>query len=196
MSTALYPPPPAPPVVPAATGFGGPDASSHVAETGVWIGIGAISMTFAALTSALVVRASDAPDWHHLHLPALLYLNTLVLLGSSLTLEIGRRQPGRASLGLSLTTILGGVFVMGQIVAWRQLMTQQIGGGGPSSAFFYVLTALHAAHVLGGMSGLVYVRHRMRAGVVSFVPYTAAALYWHFMAVLWLYLLTLLTVRG
>jgi len=151
-------------------------------------------MTFAALTSALVVRASDAPDWHHLHLPALLYINTLVLLGSSLTLESGRRHPGRATLGLSLTTILGGLFVMGQIIAWRQLITQQISG--PSSAFFYVLTALHAAHVLGGMSGLVYVRHRMRAGVVSLAPYNAAALYWHFMAVLWLYLLTLLTLRG
>jgi len=193
MTTALAPPPPAPPAVPVATGLGRP-ASGRVAETGVWIGIGAISMTFAALTSALVVRASDAPDWHHLHLPALLYINTLVLLGSSLTLETGRRHPGRAPLALSLTTILGGLFVMGQVIAWRQLMTQEIGG--PSSAFFYVLTALHAAHVLGGMSGLVYVRHRMRAGVVSFVPYNAASLYWHFMAVLWLYLLTLLTLRG
>src|SRR5204863_9036791 len=113
---------------------------------------------------------------------------------TSLTVGSGSRPPGPAPLPLSRATMVGGLFVMGQVIAWRQLMTQEIGG--PSSAFIYVLTALHAAHVLGGMSGLVYVRHRMRAGVVSFVPYNAASLYWHFMAVLWLYLLTLLTLRG
>jgi cytochrome c oxidase subunit 3 len=181
------PPPPA-----VATEPRGGDGRGQVARTGVWIGIGAISMTFAALTSALVVRASGAPDWHHLHLPALLYVNTLVLLGSSITVEIGRRR--RAVSGLSLTIVLGGLFVVGQVFAWRQLITQQVAG--PSAAFFYVLTVLHAAHVLGGMTGLVYVQHRMRTGVVSMVPYQAAALYWHFMAILWLYLLTLLTIRG
>lgn len=152
-------------------------------------------MSFAALTSALVARASGAPDWHHLGLPALLYVNTLVLLGSSITLEFGRRR--RAVIGLSLTTALGGLFVVGQVFAWRQLiLQQQLLASGPSSAFFYVLTVLHALHVLGGMGGLVYVQRRMSAGVASLSAYNAAALYWHFMALLWLYLLVLLTIRG
>jgi cytochrome c oxidase subunit 3 len=151
-------------------------------------------MSFAALTSALVARASGAPDWQHVQLPALLYVNTLVLLGSSITLEIGRRR--QAVAGLSLTTALGGLFLMGQILAWRQLIGQH--GGGPSSAFFYVLTVLHALHVLGGMGGLVYARRRVTTGrgAASRVAYNAAGVYWHFMAVLWLYLLALLTLRG
>lgn len=197
MSAAILPPPAATPPVTTQDGWSGGESAGqrHVAQTGVWIGIGAISMSFAALTSALVARASGAPDWHHLGLPALLYVNTLVLLGSSITLEFGRRR--RAVIGLSLTTALGGLFVVGQVFAWRQLILQQQQlASGPSSAFFYVLTVLHALHVLGGMGGLVYVQRRMSAGVASLPAYNAAALYWHFMALLWLYLLVLLTIRG
>ena len=198
MSTAILPPPspptPAGPIGRLATADGEPGAT-HVAQTGVWVGIGTITMSFAALTSALVVRQSGAPDWHHLHLPALLYLNTLVLVASSVTLESARRR--HAPLGLHVTVALGLVFVLGQVLAWRQLIAQQqLLATGPSSAFFYVFTALHAAHVLGGVGGLLYVQRRMGAGVLSAGTYQAAALYWHFMALLWLYLLALLTIRG
>ena len=194
MSSAILPPPPVP--VTRSAVMRDDDASSgHVAQTGVWIGIGAIAMTFAALTSALIVRASGAPDWRHLELPTLLYINTLVLLGSSVTLEVGRRR--QTSFGLSLTTTLGVLFIIGQVLAWRQLITQQhVLSSGPSSAFFYVFTMLHALHVLGGMGGLVYVHGRMRAHVAARAAYGAAALYWHFMALLWLYLLVLLMIRG
>lgn len=195
MSMAILPPPPAAPLAPVATTGGATGDGGHVAQTGVWIGIGAISMSFAALTSALVVRAGGAPDWHHLQLPAVLYLNTLVLLTSSATLEHARRQ--RTTFTLQLTIVLGLLFVTGQVLAWRQLIAhQQFLASGPSSAFFYVFTAFHAAHVLGGLAGLVYVRRRLIAGALSRATYKAAALYWHFMAMLWLYLLALLTIRG
>jgi cytochrome c oxidase subunit 3 len=194
MSTAIQPP--APPLSPAraATYDRQPDPS-RVAETGVWIGIGTISMTFAALTSALLVRQTGAPDWQPLHLPGLLYLNTLVLLISSGTLEAARRKPATGMLHVTL--VLGFLFLVGQMVAWRQLFTEQQSlASGPSSAFFYVFTALHGAHVLGGLGGLTYVRRRAHAGVLSLSTYRAAALYWHFMAMLWVYLLTVLVVRG
>lgn len=197
-STAIGPParpplpPPIGPVVPVATGAGRP---ASVAQTGVWIGIATISMVFAALTSALVVRQSGAPDWQHLHVPTLLYINTVVLLASSVTLESARRRLGLA--GLYVTIGLGMLFVVGQVLAWRQLASQQLLlASGPSSAFFYVLTAMHAAHVLGGLGGLVYVQRRLVTGVLSAPTFTAAALYWHFMAILWLYLLALLTLHG
>src|SRR5207244_10695512 len=92
------------------TGNGEP--RSAVAQTGVWIGIATISMSFAALTSALVVRQSSAPDWQHFQLPPLLYVNTLVLRVSSVTLESSRRRPG--SFGLHATLILGILFLVGQ----------------------------------------------------------------------------------
>ena len=184
MSTAILRP---------TTGNGEP--RSAVAQTGVWIGIATISMSFAALTSALVVRQSSAPDWQHFQLPPLLYVNTLVLLVSSVTLESSRRRQAVATLRATL--VLGLLFIAGQVLAWRQLGAQGLFlATDPSSAFFYVFTVLHAAHVLGGMGGLVYVQRRLVAGLLSVATFKAAALYWHFMAVLWLYLLTLLTIRG
>ena len=159
-----------------------------VAQTGVWIGIATISMSFAALTSALVVRQSGASDWQHVQMPALLYLNTLVLVASSITLEWSRRR--HAPTGLHVTLVLGLLFVVGQVLAWRQLGAQRVLlATGPSSAFFYVFTVLHALHVLGGLGGLAYAERR--PGALG-----PATLYWHFMAVLWLYLLALLTIRG
>ena len=158
------------------------------AQTGVWIAIGTISMSFAALTSALIVRQSGASDWQHFQLPPLLYLNTLVLLASSVTLEWSRRR--QAPAGLHAALVLGLLFLAGQVFAWRQLGAQGLFlATGPSSAFFYVFTVLHALHVLGGLGGLVYVQRRPAA-------LGPAALYWHFMAVLWVYLLSLLTIRG
>src|SRR5437868_15250150 len=67
------------------------DYSPPPASTGIWVGLAAISMTFAALTSALVVR-QGSNDWRHFTLPSLLYINTALLLGSSITLEISRRR--------------------------------------------------------------------------------------------------------
>jgi cytochrome c oxidase subunit 3 len=181
------------------------------AQTGVWIAIGTISMSFAALTSAMVVRQSGAPDWRHFQLPYLLYVNTLVLLASSGTLEWSRRRitavpggtgslvPRLAGLsGLYLTLALGLLFVTGQVIAWRQLAAQGLFlATAPSSAFFYVFTALHGLHVMGGLAALVYVLHRLRrsAGVVPRSALGAASLYWHFMDALWLYLLVILATR-
>jgi cytochrome c oxidase subunit III len=181
------------------------------AQTGVWLAIGTICMSFAALTSAMVVRQGAAPDWRHFQLPYLLYVNTLVLLASSGTLEWSRRRiaaspVGAASLvprleglsGVYLTLALGLLFVTGQVVAWRQLGAQGLFlATAPSSAFFYVFTALHGLHVLGGLVALGYVLRRLRriAGPVPRVALRAAALYWHFMGALWLYLLVILATR-
>ena len=210
MTTVASPPqlpPTGAPSRPAATR--GPEPKP--AETGVWVAIGTISMSFAALTSAMVVRQSDASDWRHFQLPPILYFNTLILLISSLTLESARRRMrttaapgaplesrGRRLAGVYLTLTLGLLFVVGQIAAWRELAAQGLFlATSPSSAFFYVFTSLHALHVLGGLGGLLYVLHHLRRATGS-VPTTAlgaATLYWHFMAVLWVYLLTLLTIR-
>jgi cytochrome c oxidase subunit III len=191
-------------------------SSDSPARTGVWVGIGAIAMSFAAYTSALVVRGGSTPDWQHFRLPPILYLNTLVLLVSSVTLEAGRRQIARAANrpersgdaqldvpagGLSwlyLTLALGIMFLAGQCLAWLDLAAQGLFlATNPSSSFFYIFTAMHGLHLLGGLAGLAYVLHRVTRGGAdnsTVGALGAAALYWHFMGVLWLYLLGVLAL--
>ncbi len=166
-------------------------------------------MSFAAYTSALVVRQGSGADWQHFQLPPILYLNTLVLLASSATFVVGDagggRRAGAAVAGrgragwLLLTLGLGLLFIAGQVVAWRDLAAQGLYlATNPSSAFFYVFTALHALHLLGGIAALGYVLGRLRQPrrrPGRRTPLGAAALYWHFMDVLWLYLLLVLALR-
>jgi cytochrome c oxidase subunit 3 len=180
----------------------GPDAPS----TGIWVGVAAITMTFAAFTSAMVVRRGSAPDWRHFSIPGILYLNTLILVASSVTLEMARRRFrafGNGIVGSAPalrafygTFALGCLFVFGQYAAWLQLRSEGIYvATNPSSSFFYVFTVLHALHVLGGLLGLLYVINKLRRTTLKPRTLDAASRYWHFMDLLWLYLLGLLLVR-
>jgi cytochrome c oxidase subunit 3 len=165
------------------------------ARTGVWVGIAAIVLMVAAFTGALIVRRTEA-DWIHFRLPPIIYINTLVLLASSATLERARARLAAGSHWLAITLGLGLVFVVGQVLAWRNLAGQGLFlATSPSSAFFYVLTALHGLHLLGGVAALAYLLGRVQRvqGVAGALD--AATLYWHFMGVLWLYLLLLLTLQ-
>jgi cytochrome c oxidase subunit III len=183
--------------------------SSPASRTGIWVALAAITMTFAALTSAMVVRQGSSMDWRHFTLPWVLYLNTVVLLASSGVLEHARKrvaafahglQPGRSLplLWLWLTLGLGLLFVGGQYLAWLQLKAEGwYLATNPSSSFFYLFTAMHGLHVLGGLAGLTLVIWRfsrpvstLRLSTLSTVSY-----YWHFMDVLWIYLLLLLWAR-
>jgi cytochrome c oxidase subunit 3 len=176
------------------------------ARTGVWVGVLAISMTFAAITSAMVARAGATPDWQPFRLPVILYVNTVLLMLSSGTLESARSrlaQPepraigGTAAQWLLLTLGLGLLFIAGQLLAWRALARQGLFlSTAPSSAFFYLFTALHGLHLLGGAAALAYALRRVRMlGAAAGDTLGAAALYWHFMTCLWVCLLLLLTIR-
>jgi cytochrome c oxidase subunit III len=177
------------------------------ASTGIWVALAAISMSFAALTSALVVRRGGAVDWRHFTLPSVLYLNTVVLFASSITLELGRRRIATFMGGLRsgaanparwlyVTLLLGLLFVAGQYVAWRQLSAQGLYlATNPSSSFFYVFTAAHGLHVLGGLGGLGHVIDKLNKLVLRRSTLDATSRYWHFMDLLWVYLLSLLWMK-
>jgi cytochrome c oxidase subunit 3 len=177
------------------------DRSPEPASTGIWVGLAAIAMSFAAFSSALIVRQGGSADWRHFILPRVLYLNTLVLLVSSMTLEIARRRFAgihrAASLAALYATLLLGLgFVTGQYVAWLDLRSQGFYlATNPSSSFFYVLTAVHGLHVVGGLAGLIYVIRKLRRSVLRQSTLHAACCYWHFMDILWLYLLWLLWMK-
>src|SRR5208283_878600 len=182
------------------------------ASTGIWVGLAAITMSFAAFTSALIVRQGGATDWHHFTLPPVLYLNTLVIVASSFTLEVARRRIVAFMGGLQgedkdknkenpakwlyITLFLGLLFVAGQTFAWVQLKSQGFGlATNISYSFFYVLTVAHALHVFGGLGGLVRVIGKLNNSALRRSTLDATSLYWHFMGALWLYLLLLLWMK-
>jgi cytochrome c oxidase subunit 3 len=183
------------------------DYAPPPSSTGIWVVLASITMSFAAFTSALIVRQGSSLDWRHLSLPRILYFNTLLLLASSFTLEVGRRQVGSYMSGrktgiahparwLYITLFLGLLFVAGQYAAWLQLRAEGLFlATNPSSSFFYVLTAAHALHVLGGLGGLTRVIRRFNRSILRKSTLDATSHYWHFMDALWVYLLVLLWIK-
>ena len=176
-------------------------------STAVWVFVAAVCMTFAALTSALVVRKGGAVEWRHFTLPSILYLNTAILLASSVTLEISRRRVASFMGGLNAAAVsparwlyatlaLGFLFLAGQYLAWRELSAQGLFlATNPSSSFFYVFTAMHALHLSGGLYAMIRVIRKLNHHTLRRVTMDATAHYWHFMDVLWIYLLVLLWAK-
>ena len=169
--------------------------------TGMMLGLAAILMLFAAFTSAYVVRKGLSDDWRATAFPGILWLNSMVLLASSFTLEKARRWrqvQARFQGWWWATTGLGMIFLIGQIVAWQEL----VAGGvyvntNPSSSFFYLLTGTHAVHLLGGVIALLYLSWRVwrrNSGGLGATALGVTALYWHFMDGLWIYLFLLLLI--
>jgi len=168
--------------------------------TGIALGIVSILMFFMALASAFLVRRGTSGDWIPVHLPVVLWLNTLALIASSFTLERARRALSRLDLSgfrnlWAVTTALGALFLIGQLVAWRQLVAQGVFmASNPASSFFYIFTAAHGLHLLGGVGALLYVLVRKFDNTRIALPTAAeiASYYWHFMDGLWVFLLALL----
>lgn len=183
------------------------DRAPETAKTGIWVALAAITMSFAALTSALVVRQGAAINWQPITLPPLLYANTIVLLASSMTIEIARRRILAQARGIEnqnaapmrwllITLALGLLFVGGQYVAWLRLRADGLYlATNANSSFFYLFTGVHAFHVLGGLAGLIYVMNKLNRSVLRRSTFGAAAQYWHFMGILWLYLLFVLLTK-
>jgi len=190
-------------------------------STAIAIGMVSILMFFMALASAFIVLRRGSTAWVTVHLPRILWLNTLVLLGSSFSLERARSRLSLADLAgfrklWSLTTALGCLFVLGQFVAWRLLVGQGVyiasnqassfvawrllvGQGvyiasNQACSFFYVFTGAHAAHLLGGLAALLFVltRNFEKSQISVSTAADIASYYWHFMDGLWVFLLALL----
>ncbi|HMF55009.1 MAG TPA: cytochrome c oxidase subunit 3 [Pyrinomonadaceae bacterium] len=177
---------------------------------GMWVALAGIAMLFTALTSAYIVRAGwvndrRPPDWRPLVIPRLLWLSTALIVLSSITFEIARKglKRGEESVygrWLLATVFLGLGFLASQFVVWRQLVGQGVYmSSNPHVSFFYLLTAAHGLHLLGGIFALDYLlirTWRKRQGEFEEKKRLALAgavsLYWHFMDGLWIYLFLLL----
>jgi cytochrome c oxidase subunit 3 len=168
--------------------------------TAIALGLVSILMFFMALASAFLLRRSGSSDWVPVHLPMVLWFNTIVLMGSSLTLELARKRLADSNLAAFrmlwiVTTGFGALFLIGQLIAWRQLVAQGVYvASNPASSFFYIFTGAHGVHLLGGVGALLYVTFRKVDNGRIPLPTVAevASYYWHFMDGLWVFLLALL----
>jgi cytochrome c oxidase subunit III len=189
-------------------GGGGSDgrgSSRRASFTGLYVLLAASTMVFAALTSALVVRRGLGDDWLSMPKPALLWVNTAVLLLSSFALEMARRAlragaRARFNGWWTAGTALGMAFLCGQVLVWNQLNAAGVFiSTNPSNSFFYVFTFAHAVHLLGGVGALFYVdvqALRLSLGPAKRTAIDVSAIFWHFLDGLWVYLMVLFYVWG
>ena len=168
--------------------------------TAVQLSLAGIVMFFMALTSSFLVRKGLGDDWVAFQLPQILWFNTVVLIASSVTIQVAKSELRRGEAASfrrwwGVTTGLGLLFLAGQLIAWRQLAAQGVFMvTNPSSSFFYLLTALHGLHLMGGIVALGYVaaRNWQRSRITKPVAASLVSIYWHFMDGLWIFLLALL----
>jgi cytochrome c oxidase subunit 3 len=180
-------------------GEGSPGIFGDPARFGLWAFLGTVSMLFIGFTSAYIVRRSGT-DWRPISPPPLLWINTAVLIASSVTLERARRllrtwDPSGTRTWLAVAGLLGALFVAGQLMVWRRLAGQGIFlASNPHSSFFYVLTGLHALHLAGGLVwfGVVLAKLARMTLTPGNDGLRLLATYWHFLGALWIYLVLLL----
>jgi cytochrome c oxidase subunit 3 len=182
-------------VLPASTEDSG-KAAPGLVRMGLFLACGSMAVLFGSLVFAYYWRKAAPGVWDQVALPGMLWVSTAIILASSVAFEAARRVYGRglhqlASRLILITAVLGLAFLGSQVTAWLALIDrgaylQQ----NPYSAFFYLFTALHAAHLVGGLGALGFVtlsRGRRREIV------DAAAYYWHFLGLLWIALFFVLS---
>ena len=204
-------------------GSRGPRERLQRYRLGLFFALGGDLMFFVAIVSAFFVNKHSGHidvynrwvnSWVPIVIPSILWLNTLVLLLSSLTVEAARRGIFREMdvleewLGLGRPTrrrvlpwlgasiVFGGLFLWGQLLAWKQLAAQRVYiRDNPSTHFFYLITGIHGAHLLVGLLALVAALVGMQTvrGIESRqILVDCAAWYWHTMGILWIFLFGLL----
>ncbi|WP_300601467.1 heme-copper oxidase subunit III [Niabella sp.] len=177
----------------------------HPHKFALWVAIASILMMFAGLTSAFIVKSNQA-GWRTFSLPNIFWVSTVLILASSLTMLMATKafktrgmQQYRGLLGI--TFLLGAAFVICQIIGFYQLWNNNVQFKGASGAgqFFYAIAGLHAVHVIGGVIALLVIFLKSIAGKTKSydaVPVEVMGMYWHFVDLLWLYLMLFFIILG
>jgi cytochrome c oxidase subunit 3 len=167
----------------------------------LWIGMGSILMFFGGLTSAYIVRKPEG-NWMEFVLPEYFTFSTVIIVLSSIILFFvkGQLRKNNSAFQLVLSVLLLGLlFTFFQFKGWQQLISQGVyltgEGSNASGSFLYVLTLAHLVHLFGGLIALLYVTIQSKKKVFTFENSLAidlTSLYWHFLALLWLFVFALL----
>ena len=167
----------------------------------LWIGMGSILMFFGGLTSAYIVRKPEG-NWMEFILPEYFTFSTVIIVLSSILLFFvkGQLRKNNSAFQLVLSVLLLGLlFTFFQFKGWQQLIAQGVyltgEGSNASGSFLYVLTLAHLVHLFGGLIALLYVTIQSKEKVFTIENSLAidlTSLYWHFLALLWLFVFALL----
>jgi cytochrome c oxidase subunit III len=172
----------------------------HPHKFTLWVAIGSILMMFAGLTSAYIVKRNQA-NWQTFDLPIAFWFSTAAVVASSGTMWLAlksfkERVMSRYRMLMVATMVLGALFIVLQIVGFQQLWQKGITlQGNVSYSFLYVIVGLHALHVIGGVIALIVMSllaFSSKKRNYSTVPVELMSTYWHFVDILWLYLLVFL----
>ncbi len=176
----------------------------HPHKFTLWVAIGSILMMFAGLTSAYIVKRSQA-SWLMIEIPMMFWYSTATILASSVTVQLALKALKKREINnyrrlLLVTAVLGVLFIVLQIAGFRQFAAQDIrligAGSNASYSFLLAISGLHGIHVLGGVVALVVIAIRALNSSTrnySSVPLEVAATYWHFVDALWIYLFIFFT---
>ena len=178
----------------------------HPHKFTLWVAIGSILMMFAGLTSAFIVK-SNLVGWRDVVMPQIFWVSTAVIIASSITVQLAlrsfkQRDMGRYRQLIAMTFVLGMAFVVMQWLGFQELWYDQnvmLKGVTGAGQFLYIIFGLHALHVLGGVIALLVMFIKAFFGKsknYSSVPVELAATYWHFVDLLWIYLLVFFIVIG
>ncbi len=172
----------------------------HPHKFTLWIAIGSILMMFAGLTSAYIVKRSQA-NWALLEIPVVFWYSTAAILLSSGTIFLASKSLKERNLFryrnlLAITAGLGILFLILQAIGFASFAKQDIrligAGSNASYSFLLAIAMLHGVHMLGGVVALVVIYIKARSSKVrnySAVPIEVVSTYWHFVDFLWLYLI-------
>lgn len=166
----------------------------------LWFGIGSLIMSFAGLTSAVVV-SSKRPDWlQDFQLPDAFLISTIIIILSSITMVLAKRalkkdNRSTTTLFLILTLLLGLAFISSQFIGFGQIVQSGYNFTGPTSnitmSFIYVIAVAHILHVLAGIISLIvviYFHFKSKYNVSNMLGFELSATFWHFVDGLWLFL--------
>jgi cytochrome c oxidase subunit 3 len=177
----------------------------HPHKFTLWVAIASILMMFAGLTSAFIVK-SNLVGWEGVKMPVVFWYSTATIVASSLTIQMALRSFRQREMKqyrslMAITFVLGILFVVLQWLGFNELWKQHVTFKGAAGAgqFLYVIFGLHALHVIGGVIALMVLFIKAFFGKIklySSVPVEVAATYWHFVDILWIYLLVFFLIIG
>lgn len=176
------------------------DTGIPTAKLGLAVFLAVVGCLFALFASAYFMRMALS-DWQSPPVPRLLWINTGVLVLSSVALQCAVSAVRKGQIGtVRLALVTGGltalVFLVGQVLAWRELSAEGfLVASNPADSFFYLLTGMHGLHILGGLIALAATTGRAFAWDRSDRLRTSVelcAMYWHFLLLVWIGLFALL----